>query len=321
MPVNAANSIHSVFLVRYQGKIPMTALSIWKLFRDAAESWIDHNATRLAAAVAFYAILSVAPLLILSVAVAGLVFGEEAARGELMSQIRDLMGDEGAEVIQTALASAKKPSEGILATVIGAVTLLVGAAGVFGELHDALNVVWDVQPKPGRGVWGFLRDKFLSFGMVLSIGFLLLVSLVLSTALSGLSHYLSGVAPEVPVLMRVVNFLISLGLIAGLFALLFRYLPDARIPWRYVWLGAGLTALLFTLGKFLIGLYLAKVAVGSAFGAAGSLVVLVVWIYYSSLIVFFGAELTQVHARNAGVEVEPLPTAYRIPHPTPPAPK
>ena len=292
----------------------MTRLKeIWKLIKRAGESWLDHNATRLAAAVAFYSILSLAPLLLLSVAIAGFIFGEEAARGELVDQMRDLVGDEGAKVIQDTLAKAKKTEHGIFATVVGSVTLLLGAAGVFGELHDAMNVVWEVKAKPGRGVWGFLRDKFLSFGMVLSIGFLLLVSLVLSTALSVVGKYFSGMTPGVPVFMEVLNFLVSIALITGLFALLFRYLPDARIPWRHLWPGAFTTAILFTLGKYLIGLYLAQAAVGSPFGTAGSLVVLIVWVYYSSLIIFFGAELTQVHAKTAGVEVQPLPSASRIP--------
>ena len=176
----------------------MRLKDFWKLLKQSGESWLDHNATRLAAAVAFYSILSLAPLLLLSVAIAGLIFGEEAARGELVQQMRDLVGDEGAEVIQTTLAKAKKREQGIVATVIGAVTLLLGAAGVFGELHDAFNVVWEVKAKPGRGVWGFLRDKFLSFGMVLSIGFLLLVSLVLSTALSAAGTFFSGSIPSAP---------------------------------------------------------------------------------------------------------------------------
>ncbi len=287
-------------------------LTVWKLVKQAGLSWIDHDATRLAAAVAFYSILSLAPLLILAVAIAGLVFSQDAARYELVQQMRGLVGEDGAKVIETALDNAKKPSEGILATVIGIATLLIGAAGVFGELHDAMNVVWEVKPIPGQGVWRFIRNKFLSFGMVLSIGFLLLVSLVLSTGLSAMGTYVVGLAPGVPFMMRILNFVVSLALVTGLFALLFRYLPDARIPWRHVWFGALVTALLFTLGKCLIGLYLSQAAVGSPFGAAGSLVVLVVWIYYSSLIIFFGAELTQAHAKEAGVEVQPLPTAERL---------
>ena len=288
-------------------------LGVWHILRDAASAWSEHNAMRLAAAVAFYSILSLAPLLILSIAIAGMVLGEEAARGELDTQMRSLVGDVGADVMKVTLANAKDPGQGIVATILGSVTLLLGAAGVFGELHDALNVIWEVRPKKGGGIWRFIRTKFLSFGMVLSIGFLLLVSLVLSTALSFVGAYVAGLAPGVPTLMRIVGFLLSIVLIAGLFALLFRYLPDARIPWKYVWIGATVTALLFAIGKFAIGLYLAQAAVGSPFGAAGSLVVLVVWVYYSALIVFFGAELTQAEARAAGATVEPISTAERVP--------
>ncbi len=288
-------------------------LSAWHLLRDSGMAWVDHNATRLAAAVAFYSILSLAPLLILSLAIAGMIFGEEAARGELDTQMRSLVGDSGADVLKETLAHAKKPNQGILATVIGAVTLLIGAAGVFGELHDALNVIWEVRPKQGGGLWRFMRTKFLSFGMVLTIGFLLLISLVLSTSLSYIGTSMTGLAPGVPILMGMLNFVLSLLLITGLFALIFRYVPDARVPWKHVWFGAAITSLLFTLGKFAIGLYIAQAAVGSPFGAAGSLVVLVVWVYYSALIVFFGAELTQAHARAAGVSVEPISTAERVP--------
>ena len=290
-------------------------VGVWKLVRAAGSEWMDDNATRLGAAVAFYSILSLTPLLLLAVAVAGMVFGEEAARGELVNQMRDLIGASGAEVVQTTLANAKEPGSGVLATVIGIVTLLVGASGVFGELHDAMNVVWNVRVKPGRGFWGIVRDKFLSFGMVLSIGFLLLVSLVASTVLTAFGGYLNGLLPGLPALMRLANFVLSLLVVTGLFALLFRYLPDVRAPWRFVWFGAVVTAFLFTLGKFLIGLYLAQAAVATPFGAAGSLVALVVWVYYSALIFFFGAELTQVHARQAGIEVPTTAIAERIPEP------
>ena len=291
--------------------------AVWQIVRDAGMEWMEHNATRLAAAVAFYSILSLAPLLILSISIAGMMFGEDAARGELDTQMRGLVGDSGADVMKETLANAQKPSHGIIATVIGSVMLLLGAAGVFGELRDALNVIWEVRPKKGGGIWQFVRSKFLSFGMVLTIGFLLLTSLVLSTALSYVGTYMTGLAPGVPVLMLIVAFLISLILITGLFAMLFRYLPDARIPWKHVWFGAVVTAVLFTLGKFGIGLYIAHASVGSTFGAAGSLVVLVVWVYYSALIVFFGAELTQAHARAAGDKVEPLANAERVPQDEP----
>jgi membrane protein len=290
---------------------------LWHFLRYAGKAWMADNATRLASAVAFYSILSLAPLVVLAVAIAGMVFGEGAAREGLIHQMRDLVGEEGSKVVETALDHAKKPSAGVLASVIGAVTLLFGASGVFGELHDAMNSIWKVRTKAGRGILGMVRDKFLSFGMVLTIGFLLLVSLVLSTALSAVGDYLSGQAPGVPILMRMANILVSLLVVTGLFAVLFRYLPDARPAWRSVWFGAVATGILFTLGKYLIGLYLGKAAVGSPFGAAGSLVVMVVWVYYSALIVFFGVELTKARADRQGEKVVPLANAEFVPAPAP----
>ncbi len=292
----------------------MTALrNVWSLVRDAGKAWMADNATRLGAAVAFYSILSLAPLVVLAVSIAGLAFGDDAARQGMLQQSEQLMGKEGAQVVNTTLENAKKPEAGIFATVVGIVTLLIGASGVFGELHDAMNNIWGVREKSGRGILGLLRDKFLSFGMVLSIGFLLLVSLVLSTLLSAFGDYMSGLAPGVPVLMRIASFVVNLVVVTALFALLFRYLPDARAPWRGIWFGALTTAVLFTIGKYLIGLYLGQAAVGTPFGAAGSLVAMVVWVYYSALIVFFGVELTKVRLEQEHVAVEPLPNAERIP--------
>ncbi|HEY2785053.1 MAG TPA: YihY/virulence factor BrkB family protein [Fimbriiglobus sp.] len=288
---------------------------IAKLFREAASKWVNDNATRLAAAVAFYSILSLAPLLVLAVAIAGLAFGNEAAQSGIVSQARGLVGDSGAEVVRTTLANAKKSENGTLATVIGIGTLLLGASGVFVELHDALNTVWNVRSKRGRGFWNLLRTKLLGFGMVLSIGFLLLVLLVINTVLAAFGTLLGEAVPRPSVLTGVVNFLLGLVVEVGLFALIFRYLPDVRMPWKAVWFGAAVTAVLFTLGKYAIGAYLAKAAVGSPFGAAGSLVALVVWIYYSALIVFLGAEVTEVHARHSGSRIVPTAGAEWISKP------
>lgn len=283
----------------------MALTDAWHTLRDAAKEWSDDNATRLSAALAFYTILSVAPLFVIAIAIAGMVFGQAEARGALTEQLRGLVGDAGAEVATTTVEHADKPKAGVVATVIGVVTLLMGAAGVFGELQGALNAVWDVKPKPNLGFWVKVRARFLSFGMVLAVGFLLLVSLVASTALSAFGGYLEGLAPGVPVLMRLANFVISFVIVTALFALIFKYLPDARVAWKDVWFGAAVTSALFTLGKYLIGLYLGKAGVGSPFGAAGSMVVFVVWVYYSGLILFFGAELTQVVAERAGRAIRP----------------
>ena len=287
----------------------MAPREAWTILKRAATEWMDDKATRLAAALAFYTILSVAPLVLIAVAIAGAVFGEEAASGAINDQLRGLIGDAGAEVARTTVEHADKPKAGTLATIIGVVTLLFGASGVFGELQGALNAIWNVKPKPGRGIWGTVRDRFLSFGMVLVVGFLLLVSLVISTALAAIGKYVGGLAPGAPALMQVANFVLSFALVAVLFALIFKYLPDAKVAWRDVWFGAVVTAALFTVGKYAIGMYLGRAGVGTPFGAAGSLVAFVVWVYYSGLIVFFGAELTQVTAERAGRKIEPTENA------------
>lgn len=283
--------------------------TLWAILRRAGREWVSDKAPRLAAALAFYTILSITPLFLIAVAIAGAVFGHDAATGALNDQLRGLVGDAGAEVARTTLQNADRPKAGLVATVVGVVTLLFGASGVFGELQGALNDVWDVKPRPDRGIWNTVRDRFLSFGMVVVIGFLLLVSLVVTTALTAAAHYLDEVAPGVPLLMRAANFGISFAVITVLFALVFKYLPDARIEWRDVWVGALATTALFTVGKYLIGLYLGRAGVGTPFGAAGSLVAFVVWVYYSALIVFFGAELTQATAAESGRTIEPTPNA------------
>jgi membrane protein len=251
-------------------------------------------------------------LLIIAIAVAGLVFGRKAATDQIVYEIRGLVGDQGAQVIQTILQNASQTASGILATVIGLATLLLGASGAFGQLQESLNTIWEVKPKAGRGVKGVLRDRFLSFSMVLVIGFLLLVSLLLSAFLSGIGKYLADVLPMSSVVMQAVNFGISFGVTTLLFALIFKVLPDAYVRWRDVWVGAVVTALLFSLGRFLIGLYLGRSSVSSAYGAAGSLVVLLLWVYYSAQILFLGAEFTQVFARKFGKAIVPKPNAERL---------
>ena len=282
------------------------------LFKETASDWMDDKAMRLAAALAFYTLLSLAPLLILAVSIAGLAFGEEAARGEITGQLQSLLGVQGAEAVQSVLANAKTPSSGVLGTVIGLAIALFGASGVFGELQDSLNIVWEVQPKPGRGIKGFLRDRFFSFTLVLGVGFMLLVSLVLTAGLSAAGEVFSSSLPGGELLWQIANFVISFGVITVLFALIFKVVPDVKIAWKDVWVGSIATAALFTLGKFLIGLYLGHSSVGSPFGAAGSVVVLVVWVYYSAQILFFGAELTQVYARMHGSRLEPTKNAVPI---------
>jgi membrane protein len=290
----------------------MNLKKIWTILRESASEWSDDNATRLSASLAFYTILSITPLFVIATAIAGAVFGDDAANGALSDQLRGTVGDAGADVAQTAVQNADRPKTGIVATVIGVVTLLFGASGVFGELQGALDTIWNVRPKPGRTILRIIRERFLSFGMVLVIGFLLLVSLVITTGVSAFGKYMGGQLPGFTVLLHVVNFVLSFAIVTLLFALMFKFLPDAKIAWRDVWVGALITAVLFTVGKYAIGLYLGQAGVATPFGAAGSLVAFVVWIYYSGLIVFFGAELTQVTAKHAGRAITPAPNAEPI---------
>jgi membrane protein len=272
-----------------------------KTFAEAGEDKIP----RLAASLSYYTLLSLSPLLVLAVAAAGLLFGEEAARGQIAHQLQQVFGPEAGDAIQAMLAHAKQPGSGVLGTVIGVIVLLFGASGVFGELQDSLNTIWEVAPRPGRGVLGIVKDRFFSFTMVLGVAFLLLVSLVVSAALAALGQWFSSSVAGVEWLWQGVNFVVSLAMITLLFALVFKVVPDVKIRWRDVWLGASVTAVLFSLGKFLIGLYVGKAGVASPYGAAGSLVVIVVWVFYSAHILFIGAEFTQVVARALGSPVEP----------------
>lgn len=284
----------------------------FKLLKDSASAWNADKASRLAAALSYYTIFSIAPLVVLAVAVAGMAFGQEAASNRLFDEIRGLVGDKGAEAIQAMVAAVYKEGGGALATAIGVGTLLLGASGAFGQLQDALNTIWQVQPKPGQGVIGFLRHRLLSFSMVLVIGFMLLVTLVISAVLSGLSQWLDGILPFPPALLQALNFALSFGTTALLFTLIYKVLPDVTVRWRDVWIGGVVTALLFSLGRYGIGLYLGRASVSSAYGAAGSLVIILLWIYYSSQILFFGAEFTKVYADAYGSRILPSPHAEPV---------
>lgn len=279
------------------------------ILRKTAADWLEDNAPQHGAALAFYSILSLAPVLIIAVSIAGAVFGEKAARGELDTQIAGLVGKEEADSIQEMLANTQKHGQGVLAASLGLVTLLIGASGVFGQLQSSLNTIWEVRPKSGRGIWGFVQDRFLSFAMVLGIGFLLLISLVLSALLAGIGNFLGALLPGWTWFLHVANFGISFLVITLLFAMIYKILPDVKIAWKDVWAGASLTALLFIIGKFAIGQYLGYASIGSSYGAAGSLVVLVLWVYYSSQILLFGAEFTQVYAQHSGSPLIPTSNA------------
>ena len=288
--------------------------AVWSWIKEVAGEFFGDNAIANAAAIAFYTMFSLAPLLVISIAIAGMIFGRDAAQGAIVEQFRGTMGTGAGEMVEEVVTkAAQQPGGGVIATVIGVVTLIVGSMGVFGQLKSALNAIWDVTPKPGRGVWGFVRDHLLSFAMVLCIAFLLLVSLAVSAFLATIGSRFSEAAQATAALGGVVNFGVSFLIITALFAAMYKWLPDVKIGWRDVLLGAVLTALLFTVGKFMIGLYLGKASIVSVYGAAGSLVVILVWVYYSAIIFLFGAELTQVTARRRGSKVVPSENARWAP--------
>lgn len=290
-------------------KTLLQRIRIWTLFKETFTAWSNDKVPRHGAALAYYTVLSLVPLLVVIIAMIGLIFGREAAEGQVLEQISALVGPQSAEAIKGMIQRASQPTTGIVATLVAAATLLAGASGVFAQLQDSLNSIWGVQPKQGRGLWGLIRDRFISVAALLGTGFLLLVSLVLSAGLSALGKWFEGWLPAPEFVLQVLELIISLVVITGLFALMFKALPDARITWSDVWVGAGLTALLFTIGKFAIGLYLGKSDVGSAYGAAGSLVILLVWVYYSAQILLFGAEFTQVYANAVGSRIAPSKNA------------
>lgn len=274
--------------------------------------WSGGNASSNGAAVAFYTIFAIAPLFILVLAIAGFFFGQEAAQRELFGQLSSLLGKDGGAALQSLLAAANKPKANTLATIVALATLLVGACSVFVQLQDSLNAIWNVRRKPGHGLKTFVKSRLISFAMLLGIGFLLLVSLVLSAALAAAGKFMSGVVPAQAMVWQMADFAISLGLVMLLFAMIFKILPDVKIAWRDVWFGAFITALLFALGKFLIGLYLGRSSLASAYGAAGSLVVVLLWVYYSVQILLFGAAFTRVWAEKFGSQFKPVSGAEFI---------
>ncbi|MCU0526523.1 MAG: YihY/virulence factor BrkB family protein [Elainella sp. Prado103] len=283
------------------------------LIQETITEWNEDNVPLLAAALAYYTLFSLAPLLIIAIAIAGAVLGEEAAQGEIVRQVQGLVGQEGAIAIEAMIQNAQRPgSGGTLATLIGIGLLLFGASGVFGQLQTALNTIWDVKAKPGQGIKSFIQARSLSFAMVLVIGFLLLVSLILSAVLAAITNFFNGFIAEYVFLGQLLNFVLSFGAITILFAAIYKFLPDVEVYWRNLWIGAAVTAFLFNIGKFLLGLYLGNSSVGSAYGAAGSLVVLLVWVFYSAQILLIGAEFTQVYSRYRGTPLKPTKHAVRI---------
>jgi membrane protein len=284
----------------------MKLRKIWRILKETAQGWQKDKISLLAAALAYYTTFSLAPLLVLVIAIAGAVFGQEAVRGEIVGQIQGLVGQQGAEAIQAMLQNAYRAgSGGVFATIASIVTLLLGASGVFGQLQEALNTIWHVEPRPGAGMKEFIRDRFLSFAMILVIGFLLLVSLVLSAVLAGISAYIGHFFPTFSFLSRVINFLLSFGVITVLFALIYKFLPDVKVPRRSLWIGSIVTALLFNFGKFLLGSYLGSSSITSSYGAAASLAIVLIWVFYSVQILLIGAEFIKVYSHVQGMQVRP----------------
>jgi membrane protein len=288
----------------------MSAASTWNIIKTAGSAFMEDKVPRLGAALAYYLVFSIAPLIVIVVGIVGLVYGEAAAQGEILRHVEDAVGPQAAELIRTMIRSASRPGNGIVGSVLGIVMLVVGATGLFAQLQDALNTIWEVQPRPDRGVWGMLRDRAGSFVVVLGTAVVLFASLVISAVLSAVGSLagdlgISGIG-------QVIDIVAALLVMTLLFAMLFRLVPDAKVAWRDVWLGAAVTAVLFVVGKVLLGVYLGHSGIGSAYGAAGSLAVLLVFLYYASQIFLFGAEITKAYAARSGTGIAPAANAIRV---------
>jgi membrane protein len=284
------------------------------LLKQTFSEWLEDKAPQLGAALAYYTVFSLAPLVLVLLAIVGLIFRNDpgGAWNKITEQMSYFLDKSAVEVVQNIAQKAAQPNKSLAATIIGILLALFGASGVFGQLQDALNTIWGVKAKPGGGIWGFLRSRFLSFAMVGGVCFLLLVSLTLESVLKGFSHYIQGALPGGIVIAMAVYWIFDLAVVILLFATIFKFLPDAKIQWRDVWIGAGMTAIFFAIGKWALGLYLGSGSAASAYGAASALITLLLWVYYSSQILLFGAEFTQVYACRAGRGVIPDEHAIRV---------
>jgi membrane protein len=279
----------------------MSPPQIWQLIKKSVIAWRADHAASMGGALAYYTLFSMAPVLIIAIAIAGFFLGEEAARGEILIQLRALLGEDGAAAVQGLLESASRPTQGVLATVFSIFMLIIGATTVFAELQTDLDRIWKAPPAEYRGgLWHLLRSRLLSFGLILALGFLLLVSLLLSATLAAIGQLWSGYFDGWEKVLQTVNFAVSLAIATALFAIIYKVLPSVRIAWRDVWIGAAVTAVLFALGKTLIGLYIGNSGITSGFGAASSFVIVLIWVYYSTQIFLLGAEFTGVYAREHG---------------------
>jgi membrane protein len=279
----------------------MTVKDLWDLVKAAASGWVDDYAQSMGAALAYYTMFSIAPLLLIVISIAGLVFGDQAARGEIFSQLEGMLGGPGALAVQGLLESVRKPTQSVTATMFGGAMLLIGATSVLGELQDALDRIWRAPVRAGQsGFWGLIRARLLSFGMILGIGFLLMVSLLASAALAALSKWWGPMFGGWATVASIIELGLSFLVITVVFAMIYKLIPRVHIDWKDVWVGATATSLLFTIGKFLIGVYIGRSGVASGFGAAASLIVVLVWVYYSAQIFLLGAEFTWAYAHRFG---------------------
>ena len=288
--------------------------NVFSLLKQTFQEWLQDKAPQLGAALAYYTVFSLAPLILVLLAIVGVVFRDDPAGAwnKITQQMSYFLDPSAVQVVQDIAQKASQPGKSTVATIIGIALAILGASGVFGQLQDALNTIWGVKAKPSQGIWGFLRSRFLSFGMVAGICFLLLVSLAIEALLKGFSHYVQSILPGGMVVALAVYLVFDFAVVVLLFAMIFKFLPDVKIQWRDVWIGAAMTAILFGIGKWLLGFYLGSGAAGSAYGAASSLITLLLWVYYSSQILLFGAEFTQVYAQRAGREFEPSEYAVRV---------
>ncbi len=282
-----------------------TTKELFGIFVQSAKDFSDDNALKFSASLSYYTTFSIAPMLIIIIGVAGIFFGKEAVEGEVYEQFAGLIGPTAAELLQTAISNIQISGQSWLATTIGIVTLLVGATGVFAELQDSLNLIWSLKAKPQNGLLKYLINRVISFSMVLTLGFLLIVSLVVNTVISLLSEKLYAMYPDWTWVTSILNVVLIVVTVTVLFAFLFKFLPDAKIAWKHVWAGSIFTTVLFLLGKFAIGYYLSNSAIASSFGAAGSLAILLAWVYYSAAILFFGAEFTKNYSITQGFKIKP----------------
>lgn len=287
---------------------------IWKLLVETFDQFIDDKGFKMAAALSYYAAFSIGPLLMIVISIAGIFYGEEAARGEISKQITYLVGPDGSEMIETIIKGASNKTTGIIAGIVSILFLVLGSVGVFLELQESLNIIWGVEMKPGRGVWGFVKNRLVSFSMVVATGFIMMVSLLINSLIYMVYNFLNTYMNNLLPASELINIITSFIIITLLFAMIFKYLPDVLISWRYVWFGAVITSLLFAIGKYFIGLYLGNSSYSSTYGAAASVVILFIWIYYSGIILFFGAEFTQVYRKRfSKVELKPDVDGITIP--------